>query len=516
MKSWMRLMVFGLAFSQLSLAMAEPQSTSTNQPPKQEVRTALSATLSSFTPFGPDPDFNLFAVISQVYDTLINIDADGNLVPGLATRWVQWDPLTWRFFLRRDVTFHNGASFTSQDVKATLDYLRDPKNQVAIGWLLDAIESVTVVDDYTVQLKTRWPEGLLLHRLASYCYIVSKDDMNPTGLQRLKTNPMGTGPFKWVSAAPENEYVLEANPNYWRKGIPAYSRLRFVNSGDSLGWEEALMADKVDVATPLWSPPTLALRDPDILLSNRSVLDTQWVLLRTQGPLADIRVRQALNLAVDRQRLIQEAAPGTADPLASASLVGEFGHNDTLTPYPYDPDQARQLLKQAGQENLKLTAWVSQSSSAVAKSLKEQWAGIGVDLAITERPQSDFNDKATMDAESQRSGVDLFVVYGNNSFVTFALPAAIQFHSQWGPNLLFSPVFDRQWNEAVGSSDMSTQEQRLKALDKVIYDNYWCVPTFQYKDFTAYHKKLKVPPLSLTGNLDQRFLSEITFEKLSP
>ncbi|MBX3070534.1 MAG: hypothetical protein KF883_08580 [Thermomicrobiales bacterium] len=288
--------------------------------------------------------------LGNVYDSLVKTSVDGELIPGLATEWEQVDELTWQFKLREGVTFHNGEPFNADAVKFTFERVLDPATEATTINLVGTIDHVDVVDEYTVNIVTSQPDIVLLVRVSElYGPILPPGYFAEVGAEGIATAPVGTGPFKLTEWAKNERIVLDANPDYWG-GPPAVSRVTVRPILEDSTRISALLAGEVDLinVVPYARIPELE-GNGDIKVSTVPSPRVFFVAIDPRDvPFEDVRVRQALNYAVDADAIIQSLYLGHATRLATAFDVAAVGFDPSIEPYPYDPDMARQLLTDAG------------------------------------------------------------------------------------------------------------------------------------------------------------------------
>jgi peptide/nickel transport system substrate-binding protein len=463
--------------------------------------------LSSFdTSFDPDS----YTLISQIHDGLIHLNLDGKLIPGLATEWKQIDPKTYELKLRQGVKFHNGMDFTSKDVKFTLDTILNPKTKSGTKWILDTIESVETPDDYTVIIKTKAPDGMLLYRLGIFSVISSKEYVEKAGLDQARKFPIGTGPFKFIKHIPGKEYILESNKNYWRPGIPSYDRLVFAIMPET-EWAKALKNKSIDLVPNLSGKKTEEIAaDPNLAVQKRLVLQSYWILLKNTGPLAKLEVRQALNIALDRAEMIKQADQGNGLPQASIGMRGELGYNQFLRPYKYDIQKAKELLAAAGYPNgFTVNMLASEEAERAAMNVKEQLAKIGViiNLEVVSRPEWATRVVVGKITGNPYEG-EMVMNLVDNPIIDLAFHAGLFLHSQSPWALLNSPEFDQRFQLALEAPSLEEHERRLKELDKYIYENALLLFTYQAMRSVGLNKRIKIPGIDLNGHVDFLFLSD--------
>ncbi len=296
------------------------------------------------------------AVLANIYDTLIHRDANLRLKPGLALSWRAVDPTTWEFKLRRGVTFHNGEHFNAEAVKFSFDRMLDPATNWPGAGSLRLIKSVSIVDDSTVRITVAQPWPLLPRFLGYYGMIVPPGYLRQGGPEALIRRPVGTGPYRFVNWIKDDRVELEANPAYWG-GRPKIDRVVFRVVPTDAPRVAELLAGSVHLA-PLLPPELIsAVRTSSKLtLSVGKSLSVFFVIYNLVNvpkdkPLADPRVRQALNYAIDRQAILHSVMRNVGAPVSTFCTEVMEGCDSSIPPFSYDPDKARALLREAGYPN---------------------------------------------------------------------------------------------------------------------------------------------------------------------
>jgi peptide/nickel transport system substrate-binding protein len=294
-----------------------------------------------------------FAVVHNVFDHLVRrFVKDGQLAhePGLATSWTAVNPTTWEFKLRPGVKFHNGEDFNAEAVKFSIERVLNPEQKARWRWAFADIERVEVVDPLTVRIVTKVPFPTLITNLAFCMPIVPPKYVREKGDTHVATNPVGTGPFKFVRWRKDDALVLEANEGYWR-GAPRIKTLVFRPIPDESTRVAALSAGEVDIARGV--PPSLVKQiadNPRTRISRVPSALNIHVILDTlkEGPLRDRRVRQAINYGVDKEGIIKSILEGNGGAVGGPLTPVMFGFAPDVKPYPYDPERAKRLLAEAG------------------------------------------------------------------------------------------------------------------------------------------------------------------------
>ena len=300
-------------------------------------------------------------VAANLFDTLL--ERDGNLVvqPALAAALPRLvAPTVWEFKLRPGVKFHNGEPVDAEAVKFSLERLVDPKLKLRGATPFAPISHVDVVDPLTVRIHTKapWP---ILDTLMTGVAILPPKYYREKELTHVARNPVGSGPFKFVRWVKDERIELEANDSYWR-GAPRIKRLVFKPIPDDAVRVAALQNGEVDVAVNI--PPHLAniiANHPRLFLSTAPSVRTIQLMYYTHqfdaqhklvgpypGPVADRRVRLAMNHAVDVDEVIRTVLDGKGLRVATMLTERHFGFDPKLAPIKYDPARTRQLLAEAG------------------------------------------------------------------------------------------------------------------------------------------------------------------------
>jgi peptide/nickel transport system substrate-binding protein len=296
-------------------------------------------------------DWTTNSQLEHIYDRLLDRDAKTlQPKPMLATAWKVVNDTTWEFALRRNVKFHNGEPFTAQSVKATMEYLKDPANKTHYAAYWKQIKDVQIVDDHTVRFLTDGPWPSLIDRASLTDFLVMPAKaLKEQGVQALAQKPIGTGPFKFVEWKRDERLVLERNPDYWA-GPADVSRVTFRFIPEFSSRMAALLSGEIDIMKDV-PPHAMEVVDRSGRAKVRSTVSSRINYLALvnlkPGPMQDVRVRRAMNHAVDVDELIAKVLKGNATrmcaPLAPANV--DFAKAEC---YKYDPARAQALFKEAG------------------------------------------------------------------------------------------------------------------------------------------------------------------------
>ena len=413
-------------------------------------------------------------IIQQIFDGLVRFDPEGRIEPALAASWTRVDPLTMEFKLRPGVRFHDGEPFDAAAVRYSLERFIDPKGGFPGAGFLVSIDTVQAVDAQTVRIRTKFPDGILLHRLAGLVTIVPPLYIKERGEEYFGTHPVGTGPFRFVQWD-ANQIKLQANDAYWLKDQPKFETLIFL----FMPIEKqvaGLISGDVDIVTELPGTDTLTVMKSGVaqIVKKESFYTIGGSINISTGPLADKRVRQALNYAIDRESLIRYDLLGNGKPLASLSMAGEIGHDPDLKPYPFDPGKARSLLTAAGYPHgLHLKVVVKAQGERTMKIVSKQLQAVGIELDMHETTD------ATVIHDIQSQPWD-FTFGGCPDPLAHSFFVQSIFLSSLSPySLLKDAAYDRLLNKLVTTLDPDQQNLVGKELDRYIRDEALSIFTYQ-------------------------------------
>lgn len=315
---------------------------------------------NAFTGNGPPGVF----LWNALHNTVTDIDDKGNVQPQVASRWQNVDPQTWRFTIRPNVPFHNGKTADARAVVDAIAFLQTDKGKtfsVSRNIVNAGIVSATAVDPMTVEIKTSRPNPIVPTQI-SILPVFEPLHFAEVGADKFALEPVGAGPFKLERWTP-NGVLLARHDGYW-KGKPKLDRVEFIEIPEGPARVQALISGQIDVDHAITPDAFELVKRAGGRVDDSPAPRVMGISLVSNGqkddrgqktPFADKRVRRAVNLAVDRKAIIDGILGGLGRPGTTAATSASYGFVD-LPPYPYDPTEAKRLLKEAGYENgFKLT-----------------------------------------------------------------------------------------------------------------------------------------------------------------
>jgi peptide/nickel transport system substrate-binding protein len=416
------------------------------------------------------------------FDSLVSLNERGEVIPQLAERWRLVDPLTWEFTLRPRVRFASGAAVTAEVIKWNFERVSDLSNRLQVSARVPTFDRADVVDSQTIRLRTKAPDPLWVRRTISVLIVDPAEAAQPD----FSFNPgpkAGTGMFRIVEFDPGQRVALEATES-WR-GVPRLERVILRAVPDPAAVAAGLRTGDIDLALVSAERASelerAGLKRATVPQSNIYMI---WLKTNAGGPLADRRVRLALNLAIDRDAIVRGIYQG-AGSVANQNVGPEaFGYNPELRPYPFDVMRARSLLAEAGYANGFETALdVIQGSAATTPGFVAA-AGylneVGVRVTIVPHETNVFVQKTF-------SG-DRNPLFGRGGQYGPALDADFNLswfsNKQTNPNAVFynNPEFQQLYDASIVEMDIDKRRQLLQRASQVLYDDAAFIPVLQPVD----------------------------------
>jgi len=330
---------------------------------------------------------------ANVFEGLTRIGSGGEVLPALAQKWdISEDGKVYTFHLHTGVKFHDGTDFDAGDVKFSLDRARDEKSTNAQKGLFAQIDSVEVVDPATVKVTLKQPQGSFLYNMGWGDAVI----VAPESAEGNKEKPVGTGPFRFENWARGSSITIVRNPDYWGEPV-ALEKAEFRIVPDAAAAVPALLSGDVQ-AFPMFPADAVdqVRDDPRFeVVIGATEGETLLSINNKKAPFDNLKVRQAISHALNREEIIQGASNGLGTPIGSHFSPGNAAYVDLTGTYPYDPEKAKALLAEAGFPNgfeatLKLppTPYARQGGEIIASQLRQ----VGINLRIIPVEWSDWLD----------------------------------------------------------------------------------------------------------------------------
>ena len=444
-----------------------------------EPRTMLAATIVDWTTNN---------MLEHIYDRLLDRDAKTfKPRPMLATEWKIVNDTTWEFKLRRNVKFHNGEPFTAASVKATIDYALDPatKSHFAAAAYWGLVKEVQVVDDYTVRFITKqpWPNLVDVASLTNSLMMPAKA-LKELGPAKLAEKPIGTGPFKFVEWRRDERLVLERNPDYWQGPADA-SRVTFRFIPEFSARMAALLSGEIDVMkdVPPHAVEAIERGGRARLRATVSSRINYLALVNLKpGPMQDVRVRRAMNHAVDVEELIKQVLKGRATRMCGPMAPPNVDYAPVEC-YKHDPARAQALFKEAGVDPTRLALTLDSPSGRypldkdVSLAIGAQLQRLGIKTNVVVNEWGTHLDKI----KNRNTGELFFLGWGpalHGQGTMQPLFLADQTYSSYGNN----KTIDDKIARAQTLLDPKARAEAYADLQKVVHDEAPWVFLWQQHD----------------------------------
>lgn len=434
------------------------------------------------------------SILSNVYETLVRMTPESEIIPGAADTWgISEDGKEYTFHLHEGMTFHNGTAVTAEDVKYSIDQAVASSYS---GPYLAFVDHTEVVDDTTVKVYLKYAYAPFLSLCAAYTNIISPAFYEDGGTKQSK-EPIGSGPYKFVSWANGDKIVLEAYDGYFKEA-PSIKNVTYKILSNTTTATIALEKGEVDMYI------NVAPADIDTLKANDSLVVEQkpssafhFVGMNTQSKVfSDVRVRQAVAMAIDREALIYGVMDGAANATTSFIAEGLPGYTKDFNPLPYDVEAAKKLLAEAGyKDGLKITMSVPESRSEHAQMIQADLKKINIDLDIALLESGAFwDDLENGDYEMMMMGWSYVVMDPDVGYYSLYKSDQVI-----GGNYvrLNDPKLDELMEKGRTTNDTDERDKIYREAEEIAMKQAAYVPLYWRNTIIAYNKNLEnvvIPP----------------------
>lgn len=430
------------------------------------------------------------------WDTLIYRDpSSGKYQPMLATDWKWQDPTHLLVNLRHDVKFQNGDPFSADDVAFTFNYALSPDSKIVTLQNVDWIKQVNKTGDYQVVFELKQPFPAALEYLSGPLPIYPEKYFKKVGLDGFDKAPIGTGPYQIVKVINGQEADLVKNPHYFKEspiGQVHISKLRFVLIPDSDTRLAQLMTGQVDWIWRVPSDQAEQLKGmPNITVASGETMRIGYLTLNSRGtddansPLKKLKVREAINYAMNRDGLANELVRGGSRPLYTPCFPEQFGCDTAAAKqYPYDPEKAKQLLAEAGYPDGFSTDIYAYRDRDYAEAIIGDLRKVGIIAKLH------FMNYAALRSEMRAGKVPMsFQTWGSYSINDVSASIGVYFNGGADDEDQDSQV--HQWLKVADTSVEPTERKAnySKAIKKITEQAYWA-PLFSYSSNYAFTSDL--------------------------
>jgi len=426
----------------------------------------------------------------NVFDSLVERDWDGKIVPGLAESWNVVDDKTIDFKLRSGVKFHNGQDVTANDVKASMDHMLDPSIKAPSTSVFAAVKEAQVLAPMSVRLVLSKTDARIFDVLANNFSVLPGQYLKDVGVDGFAKKPIGSGPFMFVEWVKDDHLTLEANPNYWDgsyKGKPQVKTVILRPVTDPATRLADLRSGAADMIMDVPSDQVPALKSGGFTVVEKDTTQHDYIYIDTtkDTPLKIKEVRQALNYSVDKDSIVQSLIGGFGRPLAGPLSPLLLGYNSDVKPYAFDSAKAKALLATAGvpdgfSVDMDMT---SSLPSSLAEAVVAELGDVGIKVKLNILETAVYNDRWVKK--------QLSPLYYNR-WSTFSDPALLDLLAGCKGFLSAYCNQDAQQNLDAGAAtlDQAKRDTAYKQAVKVLADDPYAIYLYQIKSLTGMSSKV--------------------------
>jgi peptide/nickel transport system substrate-binding protein len=455
------------------------------------------------------------SVMLNYAEGMVTVDKDNNFVPCLARNWRWIDDRTIEFKLRKGVTFHNGEEFNAEAVRVNWEEYRRMENPRVITFTNLPDETIfEIIDKYTVRFTLPEPDGLVFVKFmwffqAAPAFFARHKLAEKNWVYLPEAGPWATGPFKLVEGGvpfgrPSDQLVLEAYEDYWNPRYPKVERVIFDNRLTGNRKEAMRLCREAEGAVDIMShirpldtlkvamsPFAKVVKSRDVTrfggIFNQRKKDSKW---------RDIRLRKAVNYAINRKELWKYAAKGNAYDLGDFIPPGAYGHNPDLTLYTYDTTKARSLLAKAGyRKGFDVKIITTEAWKLETQIMKRMLERIGLKVRFDVLTWPEYFRKIfipILDKPPEEQDWDIAITRWPNHFAhtgaTF-LTFGFTEESDWRW-IEYDPIYERMWKDMARTRNPEAQEEKVRQMVQYLYDRAYSLFIYTPLNLYAVNKEV--------------------------
>ncbi len=439
----------------------------------------------------------------QIFDTLLRrnlktLQLEGNL----AESWRLLNDTTWQFKLRRNIKFHNGEPFDATAVKFSVERMLNPQQAAPGRTSIATIDRVEIADPFTVNVITKAPFPLLPVRMSpGHCGtvgIVPPKYVAQVGDAGFAVKPVGTGPYKFVEWVKDERLVLEANKDYHR-GAPAIDRLVFRPIPELTTRVAALLSGQADLVSDVPPDQVAKVKASGVARTEVSTLGGFVIMMKITnylmpGPWQDVRVRKAMNHAIDMPTIVKTVLEGYGDILGVPLEKEAFGFNPNIKWYAYDPERAKTLLREAGHPNgFEITLHVPNrrymNDIEVVQAMAQMLGKVGIKAKVEVGEQSVYTTKWR-----QRQLLPVYMVAWGGAGIFDGDLLVNSLHSKSALAIHKNEALDKILEEAQGSNDPEKRKALYFKAQEIVYEDAPIITAYQQAHIFGISNRLDWTP----------------------
>jgi peptide/nickel transport system substrate-binding protein len=421
-------------------------------------------------------------VTSALFDGLTRLKADGSVMPALAASWEQRDGLTWRFKLREDVVFSNGKPFTADAAVHAVNYLANPGPATeTVRRDMTFLAGAKGIDRFTVDIATKIPMPLLPRYLA-VLFMVEPEAWTRMGVAAFADNPVGTGPMVAESWSPGRILFRANTVSNFRK--PSIAGVDFRLVPDIPARLQAMLSGQLDVVYQLPPEEFSLVKDAGgsvLTIKDGAAMAIYFTFGQGRNtPLNDVCVRRAINMAVDRQTIVNVLLAGQTKLSSQPTVPEAFGYDPSIAPYPFDPAQAKHLLTEAGfGDGFAMTLGTSgggTNSLLIVQRIADDLARVGIKVEVRTKPSTQY----LLDFVQGRFDTDAFTLqwgaYPSLDAIQMTTTGSCRKTNTWYCDPSIEPTITAAWSETDPAKALALRHAIMRhyhdaAPSLFMYDN---------------------------------------------
>jgi len=428
-------------------------------------------------------------VLAHIFSSLVKTDEKGAIINDLAESYEVINDTTWKFKLKDGITFHDGSKLTAEDVEYTISTIKDKEKKFKLASDFSFM-TVKVIDELNFEIVTDEPFSALPLRL-NYVKIIPKAYVEKVGDEEFAKAPIGSGPYKFIERKKDDKVVMQAYDNYFG-GRPAIDKVTFVVIPEAASRIAALESGDVDIISNVETSQVErldALENFDVIGNPTTRVIFMGINTLTDGPMKNVKVRQALNYAVDKQAIIKGVLDGYATQIATISTPEYDGYDASITPYEYNPEKAKQLLKEAGYPNgfevdFSVTSGYLNGQDVV-QAVAAQLAEVGIKCTVRE------SDSASQREQIAAGTVAPLYMNGiGGPYSNIDLVSKLSFCTGERYSTYSNPAFDELRATAAATIDKNESDKLLSQLQQMAKDEAPAIFMYQQYGMYAYNSRV--------------------------
>lgn len=432
---------------------------------------------------------NDFRILMNVYDGLVRYkDGTLEIEPGLAESWtINEEGTVYTFTLREGVEFHDGTALDAEAVKFNFERMLDEGHPFhdtgpfPLSFFFSAVDTVEAPDPRTVVFRLKEPYAPFLSNLAYPTGLIVSPAAVEEHAKDFGRNPVGTGPFRFVEWQSNSRVVVEANPDYWG-GAPKLEAVVFRPITDANTRVAEMMSGGIDMMVEVPPDNLASFAEDETYTVHEQAGPHLWFLILNakQGPMADKRVRQAVNYAIDKKALVDNVLQGTAEVAAGPTPPAfAWAYNEELKPYPHDPEKARQLLAEAGADGAELTFYVTEGGSgmlspvAMGSAIQADLAEVGLKVKIETYEWNTFLGKVNPGLEGKADMAEMAWMTNDPDTLPYLALRTDAFPDKGGFNSGYysNPQVDELLEEARREVDQEKRAELYMRMQEIVHED---------------------------------------------